>query len=457
MNAAHSYASVHVLPCAKPGAEFGAEPDGWEEFEDMSGPVSRFVHTSVMLGEIVEALSLRPGGVYVDVTLGGGGHSEAVLEAEPGARVLGFDRDPRALEASRERLARFGDRFVATKASFDEVPALLRSMGLEHVDGLIADLGVSSPQLDDPSRGMSFRHEGPLDMRMDPTRGETAAELISRLSTDEIADLIFIYGEERRSRRIARCVKQADEAGELITTLDLRRAVVRAVGPARIGGVDPATRSFQALRIAVNDELGQIEALLAMAPEVVVADGVFTVLAFHSLEDRLIKRAFQQRSIWSPLWRKPRVPTDEECTANPRARSAKLRAARRVDAVAEGFDYDDDDDPMSERGSWGTLSSAEAEAEGEALEASSTSTSTSLPPPSSSSPSSRSSTLPPAASFASRAPSARPPSRSASSAPPSSRGSSLPPPSERALQIPPASVTRVRALHVTARSEGGAE
>lgn len=291
-----------------------------------------FSHRTVMARELVGALGPRAGGVYVDVTLGGGGHSEQLLESEPGAVVVGFDRDPSALAAATTRLGRFGGRFRAEKASFDEVPGALRAMGLTQVDGLMADLGVSSPQLDEARRGMSFRHEGPLDMRMDPTRGETAAELIERLSAEELADVIYVYGEERRSRRIARCVKQADEAGELATTLDLRRAVVRAVGPARVGGVDPATRTFQAIRIAVNDELGQIEALLNGARGLLSPGGVLAVLSFHSLEDRLVKRAFQERGVWAPLWRKPQVPGDDEQAANPRARSAKLRAARRVSA-----------------------------------------------------------------------------------------------------------------------------
>src|SRR5262249_29856117 len=157
--------------------------------------------------------------------------------------------------------------------------------------GIVADLGVSSPQLDDPSRGMSFRAEGPLDMRMGDTEGETALELIGRLSSDELADIIYHFGDERRSRRIARCVHQADKAGELKTTLDLRRGVVRAVGPARVGGVDPATRTFQALRIAVNHEMDELGALLHVAPRVLLPGAPLAIISFHSLEDRLVKRA----------------------------------------------------------------------------------------------------------------------------------------------------------------------
>jgi 16S rRNA (cytosine1402-N4)-methyltransferase len=307
-------------------ATVNGEPKTDAGAETPAGPVSP--HISVMLREVTGALCPRAGGLYLDVTLGWGGHSEALLEA--GARVVGCDRDPAALSAASARLARFGDRFRPVKACFSELPATLRELNLGLFDGLVADLGVSSPQLDEPLRGMSFRSEGPLDMRMDPTRGETAAELIHRLSADDLADIFFYFGEERRARRIARCVKQADERGELHTTLDLRRAVVRAVGPQRVGGVDPATRSFQGLRIAVNRELDEIEALLSQAPLLLNAGAIMSVISFHSLEDRLVKRAFLDRACWEPLTKKPLPPSEEECVANPRARSAKLRSARLI-------------------------------------------------------------------------------------------------------------------------------
>ncbi len=283
-----------------------------------------FRHVTVLRREVTEALSPRAGGRYLDVTLGGGGHSEALLEA--GANVVGCDRDPLALAAATERLAAHGDRFQAVKSTFSELTSIVAALG--PFDGIVADLGVSSPQLDDPRRGMSFRAEGPLDMRMDPTRGETVAEMISRLSADDLADVLYYLGDERRSRRIARCVKQADERGELHTTLDLRRAVVRAVGPQRVGGVDPATRSFQALRIAVNRELDELESLMVAIPSLLNVGAVASIISFHSLEDRIVKRAFQERACWEPLTKKPLTPTDEECVANPRARSAKLRSAR---------------------------------------------------------------------------------------------------------------------------------
>lgn len=306
--------------------------DEGEESLGMSGPAAEFAHVSVMVPEVLAALGREgsPGGLFLDATLGAGGHTEALLEASPGARVIGCDRDPDALRAATERLGRFGERFHAVKASFSELVDAVGDRG--GFDGILADLGVSSPQLDRPERGMSFRSEGPLDMRMDPTRGETAAELIRRLSADDLSDVFYYFGEERRARRIARCVKQADSRDELATTLDLRRAVVRAVGPQRVGGVDPATRSFQALRIAVNRELDELEALLNGAPSLLAPGGVLCVISFHSLEDRLVKRAMQSRQRWEPLQRKPQAPGDEECVVNPRARSAKLRAARLVSA-----------------------------------------------------------------------------------------------------------------------------
>jgi 16S rRNA (cytosine1402-N4)-methyltransferase len=180
-------------------------------------------------------------------------------------------------------------------------------------------------------------------MRMDSSAGETALDLVDRLSDDELADVIYKYGEERRSRRVARCIKQARDHGELETTLDLRRAVVRAVGPARIGGVDPATRTFQALRIAVNRELEELEALLDQAPLVIELGGVVSVISFHSLEDRMVKRALRDRARWQPLTKKPVIPSDAEMDDNPRARSAKLRSARRIEGTSFDTDFVDEE------------------------------------------------------------------------------------------------------------------
>jgi 16S rRNA (cytosine1402-N4)-methyltransferase len=308
------------------GAEAAEAPRG-----EAAGDAGAYAHVTIMPREVTEAIATSPGRVLVDATAGGGGHAEALLEALPGARLVALDRDPAAVAATRARLARFGDRATVVQANFAAIEGALASLGLGPVDGLVADLGVSSAQLDSAARGMSFRHEGPLDMRMDPTSGETALELIDRLPVDELADVIYQYGEERRSRRIARCVKRASDAGELATTLDLRRAVVRAVGPARVGGVDPATRTFQALRIAVNGELDAVAALLAAAPRAVGPGGVVALMSFHSLEDRLVKRALADRALWEPLSKKPLTARDDELAQNPRARSAKLRLARRRD------------------------------------------------------------------------------------------------------------------------------
>jgi 16S rRNA (cytosine1402-N4)-methyltransferase len=299
-----------------------------EESEDVTDE-TRFVHRSVMTAEVIGALVPRPGGVYLDATFGAGGHTAAILETTD-ARVIAFDRDDAAVEAAARMRQTYGERLTLVHTSFGHAREELARLGVPRVDGLLADLGVSSPQLDDGARGMSFRREGPLDMRMDRTREETAASLIDRLSDEELADVLFRYGDEHRSRRIARSIKRALTEGDLRTTLDLRRAIVRAVGPVRVGGVDPATRSFQALRIAVNEELTELETLLGALPEILAADGVAAFLSFHSLEDRLVKRAFLAKETYTTIWKKPRLVADEETAINPRARSAKLRAARYI-------------------------------------------------------------------------------------------------------------------------------
>lgn len=287
-------------------------------------------HRTVMRDEVIQAVAHVESGLCIDVTLGYGGHSEALLKACPGISVIGFDRDPDAVAASRQRLARFGERATVVHSEFSQLKSWLYRNGISQVDALIADLGVSSPQLDQGERGLSFRFDGPLDMRMNPTRGETARELIERLSQDDLADLIFQLGEERASRRIAACIKQAADAGELSSTIDLRRAVVKAVGLRRSRGIDPATRTFQALRIAVNHELEEITSLLGQLHELLRPDGVAAIISFHSLEDRLVKRCFQERALWRRLSSKPLLPSDAEQDDNPRSRSAKLRVAART-------------------------------------------------------------------------------------------------------------------------------
>lgn len=313
----------------------------WAEVDDshVDREPPTYSHATVLRAETVSMLEVRSGGVYVDATLGGGGHAEAILESAVGSMVVGVDRDPAAIEASTERLARFGDRFQALRGAFGDLADLLAEAGIGCVDGIVADLGVSSAQLDSATRGMSFRFEGPLDMRMDPFQSETALDLIERLTQDELADVIYRYGEERRSRRVARCIKLALADGRLTTTKDLRRAVVRAVGPARVGGVDPATRTFQALRIAVNGELDQLELLLASAPSLLSGGGVLSVISFHSLEDRMVKRAMQDGDVWDRITKKPVVAGPSEQRSNPRARSAKLRGARKV--IESGLVEDD--------------------------------------------------------------------------------------------------------------------
>jgi 16S rRNA (cytosine1402-N4)-methyltransferase len=300
-------------------------------------PKASFSHLPVLLESVVSALEAAQGGVFVDATAGGAGHSRGILAASPSVRLIATDRDLHAVDTARERLLEFGERAHVAHARFSEIGSVLDEAGIAEVDGILADLGVSSFQLDTPERGMSFRQQGPLDMRMDTSRGETALELIARLDQDELADVIYELGEERRSRRVARCIKQAFEEGNLNDTIELRRAIVRAVGPRRVGGIDPATRTFQALRIAVNSELKEVSALLSLARARIKPGGLLAVISFHSLEDRLVKREFQNRMLWAPLSKKPLLASDEEQAQNPRSRSAKLRVARRL-APGEGGD-----------------------------------------------------------------------------------------------------------------------
>lgn len=296
--------------------------------------MSAFEHTPVLLGEVLEQLAPTSGRTYADVTLGGGGHARAILErSAPDGRVVGTDRDPSALKAAAAALADFGERAILRKARIRDLRDVLSSLEIDCVDGVLADLGVSSAQLDQQDRGFSIAKEGPIDMRMDPTEGDTALDVIGYSNAEELANLIYRYGEEHRSRRIARSLRQAYEEGELETTSDLRRAVHRATGPRR-GRIDPATKTFQALRIAVNDELGELEALLDMLPDVLHVGGVVAVISFHSLEDRMVKHAFRDSEHLAPLTKRPITASDDERESNPRSRSAKLRAARRVEAAA---------------------------------------------------------------------------------------------------------------------------
>ncbi len=292
--------------------------------------MSEFVHETVLLRETVEGVAPVSGGTYVDVTLGGGGHTQALLEASaPDGKVYGVDRDPNALAAARARLASYGERVVFLHGRFSDLTSLLAELGVTQVQGVIADLGVSSPQLDHADRGFSFARPGPLDMRMDPTSGEPLSELLLSWTTEELADILYEYGEERASRPIARSIKAALELGELLTTEDLRRTVVRVLGP-RKGGADPATRTFQALRMAVNAETDELDTLLRILPDVLADHGRASVISFHSGEDRKVKHAFRDDARLKPLTKRPLEAGDAESDLNPRARSAKLRVAERV-------------------------------------------------------------------------------------------------------------------------------
>ena len=300
--------------------------------EGEAGGADSGYHRPVMVAEVLQYLNLSPGRTAVDTTLGGGGHAEAILEAiSPGGELIGIDRDPDAIGAAMARLDRPGFRVRLIRGRMGEIAELLRESGVDGVDAILADLGVSSFQLDAGWRGFSFREDAPLDMRMDPTDGESAAELIARLSEEELANVIWEFGEERNSRRIARRIKS--QPG-IATTAALAAAVAGAFPPKmRYGRIHPATRTFQALRIAVNDEMGELDRFLADAPSLLSAGGRIAVISYHSLEDRRVKRAFRglaEGDAFSQPVRKAIAPTDAEIEENPRARSAKLRVIERT-------------------------------------------------------------------------------------------------------------------------------
>jgi 16S rRNA (cytosine1402-N4)-methyltransferase len=289
------------------------------------------VHRPVLLREVIEFLKVDPEGTYIDATLGAGGHAEEILKHLSTGKLLGIDRDPAALEIARERLQPFAERLIMLHGNFGEIDALHVSSGLGPVDGLVADLGVSSMQLEDASRGFSFSLPGPLDMRMDPHSDTTAADIANRTSERDLANLIFELGEERYSRRIARAIVKARPYR---STTELAQVVTRAI-PSRAGlrHLHPATRTFMALRMAVNEELENLRALLGKTLDILRPGGRVVILSFHSLEDRLVKRAFQR---WQHegrarlLTRKVVRPGEDEVRANPRSRSAKLRAAEKI-------------------------------------------------------------------------------------------------------------------------------
>ncbi len=308
------------------------------------------IHLPVMLGETLEALNATAGGLFIDATLGMGGHSEGILQASPASRVIGLDRDAEAIALAQQRLAGFGETFTAIHTDYRQLKSALLDKGIPSVNGIIADLGISSYQLDTPERGFSFRftEDSPLDMRMDRTEPTTAADLVKHLSERELADLIFEYGEERAARRIAHRIVQSRTKAPLHTTKQLADLVIAAVHQKGHWKIHPATKTFQALRIAVNRELEGLAQFVADAIDLLAVDGRLVVMTFHSLEDRLIKQALKFQSgycVCPPqlpdcrcgtarrvelLTNKPAQPRESETLVNPRARSAKLRACRKL-------------------------------------------------------------------------------------------------------------------------------
>lgn len=319
-------------------------------------------HEPVLLKEVVEWLRARDGGTFVDSTIGLGGHAWAMLDASLKTRVIGIDRDAEALAVAHERLSIFEHRVQLSHANFDDIGSLLEQAGITEVRGVLADLGVSSLQLERSERGFSFLSDAPLDMRMDQSTGETAAELVNHLSESELADLIFEYGEERKARRIARAIARSRDRNEIATTKQLADIVVRALNIRGRWRIHPSTRTFQALRIAVNDELKALERFIPAAISTLARGGRLAIISFHSLEDRIVKRSFLResgrcqcetrgmridkghnesvdeivcercgaRTRISILTRKPVRPTPEEIERNPRSRSSLLRVCERL-------------------------------------------------------------------------------------------------------------------------------
>jgi len=288
-------------------------------------------HIPVLARQAVDALAIRPEGVYVDATFGAGGHSALILAALGAAgRLIAFDADP---AAGAHAIA--DPRFTLVHANFRELAQQLDALGIAHVDGVLFDLGVSSMQFDEGERGFSFRAAAPLDMRLDPTTGESAADFLASRDEKTIADTIYQFGEERKSRRIARSIVALRDAGTPVRdTADLANVVARAVRATAHAKIHPATRTFQALRIAVNDELGALEAGLHAALTRTAIGGRVAAISFHSLEDRIVKHTFREDPRVRALTRKPLVADDDEVASNPRARSAKLRVAERVEVEA---------------------------------------------------------------------------------------------------------------------------
>jgi 16S rRNA (cytosine1402-N4)-methyltransferase len=282
-------------------------------------------HQSVLCAESIAALAPQPGGIYLDATLGAGGHSAALLAACPEAQLVGLDCDERALAIAHDRLAVWGDRVTLIRSNFASFDP-----GGRRFNGILADLGVSSMQFDQPDRGFSFRQDGPLDMRMDDRLEQSAADLVNTWDEVDLANAIYQYGEERLSRRIARAIVEQRQHQPFSRTLELAEAIARCVpSQYRHGRIHPATRTFQALRIVVNQELDVLETLLDLAPDWLAPEGRLAIISFHSLEDRIVKHRLKDSPLLQVLTKKPIIPTEAETATNPRARSAKLRVAQR--------------------------------------------------------------------------------------------------------------------------------
>jgi 16S rRNA (cytosine1402-N4)-methyltransferase len=287
-----------------------------------------FGHTAVLVDEVVQFLNPQPGGRFIDATLGAGGHSRAILDhTAPGGMILALDQDESALSQAKADLASSAPRIVFVHSNFSRIADVAAVHGFMQCDGILADIGISSMMVDDASRGFSFMREGPLDMRMDRGQSLTAADVVNTYSEKEIADILYTFGEERRSRPIARSVARSRP---MSSTADLVRAVERVAGGPRRGQIHPATRTFQALRIYVNDELGSLEKFIDSSMTVIRPGGRIVVITFHSLEDRIVKNKFRAPGVpGRALTKKVVVATQDEVRANPRSRSAKLRAWER--------------------------------------------------------------------------------------------------------------------------------
>lgn len=306
-------------------------------------------HISVLLDECIEYLNIKPDGVYVDGTMGMGGHSEAILKHLTTGRLVSIDRDDRALDFAGKRLAPFGERSIRVKGNFADVGSILDELGIDKVDGMMFDLGVSSPQLDNAERGFSYMKDAPLDMRMDERAPLTAWEVVNRWPEEELKSILWKYGEERYSGRIAAAIVKRRERQTIDSTAELAEIIRGAMPPAALREKQhPAKRSFQAIRIAVNDELGSLEQMLQQAENRLAPGGRLLVISFHSLEDRMVKESIRAREdgctcppefpvcvcgfvpTLKSVTRKPVVPSKAELDRNPRARSAKLRIAERI-------------------------------------------------------------------------------------------------------------------------------